>query len=74
VRAILPSGEATDVATRLRLNVPELRRSRDLMFVKLRQQGTSVAEIAAMYRLTERQVYYRLAQVPEHARRRALAV
>jgi hypothetical protein len=66
-------GAEIDVAGRTRLTDPELRRARDLAFVRLRKQGYAVAEVARLYRVTERYVYLRLARLPAAARERALA-
>jgi DNA invertase Pin-like site-specific DNA recombinase len=61
-------GGEREVPGRQRLNDPQLRRTRDLTFRELRRQGYSVAEIARLYRITERQVYKRLAEMAGAAR------
>jgi hypothetical protein len=64
------TGEAVDVMRRRRLTDEELRRFRRLSARKMREAGCPIAEIAAIYRISERQVFRDLAETEpsNHAR------
>lgn len=74
MRAADADGRAVDVMGRRR-EIPldsELRRARDMAFMRMKASGYRVEDIARYHRVTPRHVFRRLAAMPDAVKRRVM--